>query len=117
MALYFSHQPSGGRGEYELAGVSGDVSAATLDGHGFLLDTITFGVKDTDLILSDQGGKRRLRSTAASPMLIQRQVGALLCLPKSTRDRSRVSNGQPVMIDGRYVLDEIHLAAPVVSPG
>ncbi len=105
--MYFSHQSSGGRGEYEIAGRSGSLSAVDLDDHGIRLDLGALGVKETDLIVSHQGGKRRVRRTSNTSPMIQRQIGSLLLLPASTRDRSKVSGGRPVVIEGRYTIDKI----------
>jgi len=103
MGLTLRKQPSGGRGEYELVGSSGQYNASNFDEYGFLLQT-PYGVKQTEVILSHQGRKRRLRLTASVPHL-QRQMAALAMLPPSTRDENAVSDALPVVIAKRYILD------------
>jgi putative restriction endonuclease len=122
--VYFSHQPSGGRspggvpgrGEYEIAGTAGNLTAADLDGCGIRLDLGDLGIKETGLIVSHQGGKRRVRSTSSEPM-IQRQVGSILMLPKSNRDRQKGSNGRPIILYNRYTVDQIHFKIALLSGG
>ncbi len=114
--VYFSHQSSGGRGEYEIAGTAGNLTTADLDNHGIRLDLGRLGVKETGLIVTPQAGKHRLRSTSSDP-LIQRQVGSILLLPESTRDRRRVSNGRPVILEKRYTIDQIHFKVTDTSGG
>ncbi|QFQ29698.2 hypothetical protein EEW87_004185 [Janibacter melonis] len=120
MPLTFRKQPSGGRGEYELVGNSGGVSAADLMDHRFEWDT-PFGVKDSEVMLGPQGGKRRLRITG-NGVHVQRQAAALALLPRSIRDESKVSHGQPIVLKNGYILDiEVDLVstdggAAVVTP-
>lgn len=121
MPLIFRKQPSGGRGEYELVGESGGVAAFDLTNHGFLWET-PFGVRETEVALSNQGGKRRLRLTKDGVPHIQRQATALALLPKSIRDESRVTHGQPIVLEGGYILDvevslvEVSNAMATVKP-
>lgn len=111
MPLVFRKQPSGGRGEYELVGEANGVSAMDLMDHGFLWET-PFGVRETEVALSNQGGKRRLRLTAPGVPHIQRQAAALALLPRSIRDESRVTHGQPILLEGGYILDiEVELVS------
>lgn len=106
MTLVFRKQPSGGRGEYELSGESGGYDAASFDGFGFILET-PFGPKETDLILSHQGAKRRTRRTTNDndSMQIGRQAAALLLLPEGTRDERATSKALPIILTKRYILD------------
>jgi putative restriction endonuclease len=103
VVLTVRKQPSGGRGEIELVGEQAGISAKDLDGFGFELQT-PFGLKHTEVILSHQGGKRRLRLTADVPHL-PRQLAALAMLPPSIRDERKVSDALPVIITNRYILD------------
>ena len=114
MPLVFRKQPSGaaaaatgsasaGRGEYELVGESGGVTARDLREHGFIWDT-PFGLKETEIALSNQGAKWRLRRTASVPH-IHRQAATLGLLPRPVRDERRVSHGQPIVLENRYLLD------------
>lgn len=104
MALWFRKQPSGGRGEYEVVGEHGEYNAASLTGVEFRLET-GFGTWDTQVTLTEQGGKHRLRLTNTAGIHIQRQIAALYLLPKCTRDEESVSHGLPVVIARGYILD------------
>ncbi|TYL50058.1 hypothetical protein FXB39_10355 [Nocardioides sp. BGMRC 2183] len=72
--------------------------------HGFLWDT-PFGQKETEVALSNQGGKRRLRITQSGVPHIQRQAAALGLLPKSIREEAKVTHGQPIVLENGYILD------------
>jgi len=102
--LVFRKQPSGGRGEYELVGSVGGISAMDLVDRGFRWDT-PFGQKETEVALSHQGGKRRLRLTASGTPHIQRQAAALGLLPRSIREEAKVSHGRPIVLEKGYILD------------
>lgn len=105
MPLKFRKQPSGGRGDYEVNGEDGGVSAADLDGCRFTILTPA-GPRESQLFLSHQGGKRRVRLVkTGTGIQIQRQVAAVALLPASTRDERRVSEGLPVLIEKAYILD------------
>jgi hypothetical protein len=122
MTLVFRKQPGGergavGRGEYELSGESRGYDAGSLNEVGFILET-PFGPKETDLILSHQGGKRRLRRTVDDPdsMQIGRQAAALLLLPECTRVESATSKALPILLTKRYILD-LHVELVVLDSG
>lgn len=116
--MYISHQPSGGRGEYELAGEIDGVGSGDLLDVGFRLDAGPFGLREMDIMLTEQGGKRRFRTTTSPPGIqVQRQVAAIALLPESTRDASAVSGGRPVAINKRYIIDEMHFTSLVHSGG
>ena len=99
---------SGGRGEYELAGSAADHSAADLVAWTMHLDLGSLGWRETELLVSDQGGKPRLRTTG-KPHHIQRQLASALLLPTSRRSDERLASGRPVMIDRRYLITSISL--------
>jgi hypothetical protein len=99
----FRKLPSGGRGEYEVVGQQDGASARDLADRVFFLQT-PFGIKATNLYLSNQGAKSRMRSLDRSP-LIQRQIASLLVLPRSTRSETSVSSALPVLLDQRYIMD------------
>lgn len=114
MPLIFRKQPSGaagsvagsasrGRGEYELVGEDGSHNARSLREHGFIWAT-PWGKKESEIALSNQGGKWRLRRTVAVPH-IHRQAATLALLPRPIRDEERVSHGKPIILENRYLLD------------
>ncbi|MCX6395666.1 MAG: HNH endonuclease [Propionibacteriales bacterium] len=86
-------------------GEEGNYSARSLREHGFIWET-PFGTKESEIALSNQGGKWRLRITAASGVPhIHRQGATLALLPRPVRDESRVSHGKPIVLEDRYLLD------------
>lgn len=101
-------RPSGGRGEYELAGQAAGHSAADLLEWTLHLDLGALGLRHTELLLSDQGGKPRLR-TAGEVHHIQRQLASALLLPRSRRSRRNLATGQPITIDRRYLVVSVSL--------
>lgn len=104
MGFKFRKQPSSGRGEYEVSGEQGGVVAADLDGAHFVL---SWGgaQKATNLVLTNQGGKRRVRRIGSSGIQVQRQVASVAMLPPSTREEAGVSEGLPVILSKAYILD------------
>lgn len=114
MSLYVSHQPSGGRGEFEITGsydLGGGqvIQARDLEDVGFCLDAGPFNVKETGLILGKQGGKYRLRGTGGGSVHFQRHLAALLYLPKSSRDRNQLTGKPPVILRERYVIESAEI--------
>jgi hypothetical protein len=98
-------RPSGGRGEYELVGRQDAWTPADLWEKPFQIIT-RFGVKESNVYVGNQGGKRRFRRLDSSgPSHPQIQLAAMLMMPESTRDESHISGGLPVLIEKRYVLD------------
>ena len=101
-------RPSGGRGEYELAGQAAGHSAADLLEWTLHLDLGALGLRHTELLVSDQGGKPRLR-TAGEVHHIQRQLTSALLLPRSRRSRRNLATGLPITIDRRYLVVSVFL--------
>ena len=105
--LSIHKRPSGGRGEYELVGRDprGQVSAADLDGAALILET-PFGTKNSNVRVGTHNGKLRLRliSPGVAPHLAL-QVPAMLLMPESIRDETKISRALPVLLQKRYVLD------------
>jgi hypothetical protein len=101
-------RPSGGRGEYELAGQAGGYSSADLLNWTINLDLGAMGWRETELMVSDQGGKPRLRRVGDLHH-IQRQLASALLLPSSRRDRNGLASGSPVMVEGRYLIQTVSL--------
>ena len=102
-------RPSGGRGEYELAGRAAGRSASELLEWTIHLDLGSIGLRHTDLLVSDQGGKPRLRA-AGQMHHIQRQMASALLLPRSRRSTRDLATGRPIMIDRRYLMTSISLS-------
>lgn len=111
-------RPSNGRGEYELAGAVSGLSTMELVGLPLTLDTeSSMGHIRTGIVLRSQGGKPRLRLLDSSGIHIQRQIEALLVMPKSTRDETQLEGGQPVVLAQRYVLRRVDVTSAVLANG
>lgn len=114
--MYLQKRPSGGRGEYEIAGSFGGYDVRDLLNYNLLLDVSSYGTRPTGVRVIAQGGKPRLRLTGDPPGIhLHRQVQAILLLPKPTRDESSVGNGTPVMREGEYVLRRMDVTGLAVS--
>lgn len=102
-SMIIRKQRSGGRGEYEIVSTNGhwDTSDLLLKEIIFLTK---FGNKNTGVQLTNQGGKNRLRLISGG-VHIQRQVAGLFLLPKPIRDEKNISNSQPVIFSGCFVMD------------
>ncbi|EPP4016236.1 HNH endonuclease [Pseudomonas aeruginosa] len=101
---------SNGRGEYEIAGSIDGIGTSAILALPLVIDAgNTFGQLPTGIRLLTQGGKPRLRLIEKSGIHIQRQLEALLLMPKSRREESQLEGGQPVLIAGRYILSEVEV--------
>ena len=109
-------RPSGGRGEYELAGQAAGHSAADLLEWTLHLDLGALGIRQTELLVSAQGGKPRLR-TAGNVHHIQRQLASALLLPRSRRSAENLATGQPIAVDQRYLISSISLQDVTLNAG
>lgn len=103
--LQVRKMPSGGRGEYEIVGEDEAYSRNELAGKEIVVKT-KFAEFRTAVRLGDQGGKNRLRIDAGSGAAqITPQVACSMLLPSVTREEERVTGSQPIVFDGRYILD------------
>jgi len=101
---------SNGRGEYEIAGSVDGIGKSALLELPLVIDAgSTFGKLPTGIRLLTQGGKPRLRLIEKGGIHVQRQLEALLLMPKSRREESQLEGGQPVLIAGRYILSEVEV--------
>jgi putative restriction endonuclease len=114
--LEIHKRPSNGRGEYELAGSVSGLSTMDLLDLPLTLDTeSSMGQIQTGIVLRSQGGKPRLRRLDLQRIHIQRQIEALLVMPKSTRDEAQLVGGEPVVLAQRYVLRRVDVTSAVPS--
>jgi putative restriction endonuclease len=112
MTMQIHKRPSNGRGEYEIAGSLGGFTTTDLLDKLLIIDTQSlFGKLPTNVVLKSQGGKPRLRRANSIGIHIQRQIEALLLMPKSTRDERQLLGGQPIVIADRYVLRRIEITS------
>lgn len=101
---------SNGRGEYELAGAVDGYSTIMLVEKQLVIDAgPELGKIPTNIALKKQGGKPRLRRLTNTGIHIQRQLEALLLMPKSIREESQLLGGQPVIIAERYILSSVEI--------
>lgn len=101
---------SNGRGEYELAGAVDNYSTIMLVGKELIIDAgLELGNIPTNIALKKQGGKPRLRRLSKTGIHIQRQLEALLLMPKSIREENQLLGGQPVIISERYILSSVEV--------
>lgn len=107
--MFFGRRSSGGRGEFELAGSHAGKRAIDFLEWDFVLTRPSDPPLPTELMLVRQGGKPRLRIAVNDGIHIQKQLTVLLLLPDTTRDRSRLTNGLPVVIEKRYALDRAEI--------
>ena len=106
---------SNGRGEYELAGAVDGYSITMLVEKQLVIDAgPELGKIPTNIALKKQGGKPRLRRLSNTGIHIQRQLEALLLMPKSIREESQLLGGQPVVIAERYILSSVEIKSVLV---
>lgn len=106
---------SNGRGEYELAGAVDGYSTTMLVEKQLVIDAgPELGKIPTNIALKKQGGKPRLRRLSTTGIHIQRQLEALLLMPKSIREESQLLGGQPVIIAERYILSSVEIKSVLV---
>lgn len=106
--MRITKQPSGGRGEYEIADRAGRLTPSDLVNRALTL-RVTDLEFPTGVELGTQGGKRRLRRQPGVEMQVPRQLAAVLMLPKPVRDEQRMEGGRPVLQTDRYIIDDIEL--------
>jgi putative restriction endonuclease len=103
-------RPSQGRGEYELAGEQDGISVKDLYDYEMVFQTdSSLGAIPTGIKLKSQGGKPRFRLVDGG-IHLQRQVEALLVLPKSIREEAKLEPGEPVVLRNRYILKRLQIA-------
>lgn len=106
--MHVGFRSSGGRGEYELVGRHGELSASQLSDWILHWDLPDLGRRVANLKVSPGGsGKARLRRISGTGPQIGRQVAALLLLPPPRRTRDGLSSGIPVTLDGGYRVSKI----------
>lgn len=106
---------SNGRGEYELAGAVDGYTTTMLLEKQLVIDAgPELGKIPTNIALKKQGGKPRLRRLSNTGIHIQRQLEALLLMPKSIREESQLLGGQPVIIAERYILSSVEIKSVLV---
>lgn len=119
--MHIHKQSSGGRGEFELVENIGAYGPHDLSGLPILLDCGKYGIRPTYVALrAEKGqGKQRLRRLDgfSNAIHIQRQALAILLLPPSIRDESKLLGGEPVVMLERYIVTHLRIASLVFNEG
>jgi hypothetical protein len=113
--MRISRRPSGGRGEYELAGTQGKVRARDLQNYFITLDLPGGLIIPTRIRVIDQGGKLRLRLKGAE-IQIQRQITAAFLMPDSQREFGVLGAGEPVLQEAAYAVEHIDVDSVTTLP-
>lgn len=109
--LYLMKRPSGGRGEYEVAGASDRLSASDLLNHEFVLNFGSRNRVKTGVVLRLHSGKLRLRIERGS-MHLHRQLAAALLMPRPRREESElIAIADAAISDRNYVLRRVTFEA------
>lgn len=115
--MRISRRTSGGRGEYEISEDSPEgISPRDLFGHRLVLDMGGNWTIDTATVLTEQGGKRRIRRIGQG-IQVHRQIAAGLLLPYPVRADGPLGRGQPVAKSNQYAIEQIDLGAVKVKSG
>lgn len=110
--MYISRRTGGGRGVYEIAGrADNDLSPADIQGCELVIQLDPYVQIQTGLQLNIQGKKPRLvikqRDTPQRVVQIQRQIAAILLLPKPIRADSGLGNNDYVIQKNEYVVERL----------
>ncbi len=112
-----SRRTSGGRGEYELSENHGNVTPTDVIGRRFHVAFDSDWVIDSGVVLTSQGGKKRLRIQDAS-IHLHRQIAASLLMPSPVRADDALGSGRPILLSERYAIEHIELGRVVLhGPG
>ncbi|MBA3242379.1 MAG: hypothetical protein H0T60_14205, partial [Acidobacteria bacterium] len=113
--MRISRRPSGGRGEYELAGTLRGIRARDLADHYINLELPGGLLVLTRIRVVEQGGKLRLRMRGAD-IQIQKQITAAFLMPDSQREFGTLGAGEPVLQEGAYAVEHIEAHSLIIIP-
>ncbi len=110
--MRITKRSSGGRGEYEISGTFGSLTPWDLVDRSIVLDLGGGLAINTQVVLRDIQGKRRLRmeTAAGCEMHLHRQIAAAVMMPRPARDENTWGNNPPVLQSGLYGIGNISLA-------
>lgn len=111
--MRISRRSSGGRGEYEVRGQVPDGTYARryAAGQVIVFDLGALWSFNTNVKVSGQGGKPRLR-LAGADIHAHKQLAAALLMPDPVRDDDALGAGEPVLQRGRYAIEHIEVSNP-----
>jgi predicted HNH restriction endonuclease len=108
--MYIARRTGGGRGVYEIAGQTSDgVSPSDIIDRELILKLQPYLDIRLGLKLKIQGGKPRLVRDSPQIVQIQRQIAALLLLPKPIRADSGLGTNPDVAITDAYAIEKISI--------
>ena len=108
--MYIARRTGAGRGVYEVAGeTTTGIKPTALFGRAVIFEFDDGLTVPLGLSLALQGGKPRLRM-AGGRIQVQRQMAAILMLPKPRRDNQSWGEEYKSPSRGTYVIDQIQLA-------
>lgn len=107
--MRIARRTSGGRGEYEVAGEVDALRPRDFLGKHATLALPGVSVR-TGLLMSDQGGKPRLKMDGGE-MQIQRQLAALLLMPKPIRADDAMGSGAPILRHDGYAIESVEVSS------
>ena len=114
--MYISRRTGGGRGVYELAGqTSSGITATDVANRELILKLQPYVDLQLGLRLNIQGGKPRLVISSPTTVQIQRQIAALLLLPKPIRADSGFGDDPDVAITDKYAIERIAIQHGMLS--
>lgn len=110
---------SGGRGEYEIAGVHGDVSVADLIDHELWLELFPGSSVPTGNVIRRINGKTRirLRDSNAGDRHSYLLLADILLLPKPKRELGNTPAGKLQLVDNNYSVTSIQFDVVKISEG
>lgn len=107
--MRITRRTSGGRGEYEISEPSPEgLTPTDLVGCRLILELDEGWSINTGAVLTDQGGKRRIRLEEAE-IHPHRQLAAALMMPHPVRADQAMGRGAPLLRSGFYAIDDINL--------
>ena len=108
--MYIARRTGQGRGVYEVAGqTASGIGPSDLVNRPFVLEFDDGTLVPLGVSLSSQGGKPRL-VLAGGEIHVQRQLAALLLLPKPRRDNHKWSEEYKAPTRETYVVEQVQLA-------
>ena len=117
MSLRISYRSGGGRGVYEIAGMSPTGLGPNDLEDCELIFRLPSGIRlPTGLAKRQQGGKPRIR-VLGNGIHIQRQLAALLLLPNPIRELNKTGSERPILVGGRFLIDSVDVLDPVIESG